>query len=174
MLAHLVLELVHAYGWLWLVDVPLLLLTAVVWARWWPQGKTPGLLSVLFVGLAWLPVTFALYTAQSVSYLLTGVYWLGRAPAHALFVGFFGSILIAMVTRVTQGHSGRALVMPKAAWFAFAVIQLAALARIGAELADDPMGWHVAAAIAWLVAFAPWVLRLGRIYLSPRIDGRPG
>jgi uncharacterized protein involved in response to NO len=173
-LAHLALELVHAYGWLWLVDVPLLLLTAVVWARWWPQGKKPGLLSVLFVGLAWLPVTFALYTAQSVSYLLTGVYWLGRAPAHALFVGFFGSILIAMVTRVTQGHSGRALVMPKAAWFAFAVIQLAALARIGAELADDPMGWHVAAAIAWLVAFAPWVLRLGRIYLSPRIDGRPG
>jgi uncharacterized protein involved in response to NO len=119
-------------------------------------------------------VTFALYTAQSVSYLLTGVYWLGRAPAHALFVGFFGSILIAMVTRVTQGHSGRALVMPKAAWFAFVAIQLVALTRIGAELAGDPMAWHAVAAIGWLVAFAPWVLRLGRIYLSPRIDGKPG
>ena len=30
----------------------------------------------------------------------------GRAPAHALFIGFFGGLLVAMVTRVTQGHSG--------------------------------------------------------------------
>jgi uncharacterized protein involved in response to NO len=174
LMVHLVLELVHGYGWLWLVDAPLLLLTATMWARWWPKGEKPGLLTVLFVGLAWLPIAFALYTAQSVAYLMTGVYWLGRAPAHALFIGFFGSILIAMVTRVTQGHSGRALVMPKAAWFAFVAIQLVALTRIGAELAGDPMAWHAVAAIGWLVAFAPWVLRLGRIYLSPRIDGKPG
>ena len=33
----------------------------------------------------------------------------GRAPAHALYIGFFGSLLVAMVTRVTQGHSGRPL-----------------------------------------------------------------
>ena len=173
-LAHLALELAHAYGWLWLVDVPLLLLTAIVWARWWPLGKKPGLLAVLFVGLAWLPIAFALYAAQSVAYHYTGVYWLGRAPAHALFIGFFGSVLIAMVTRVTQGHSGRPLAMPKAAWFAFAAIQLVTLIRIAAELADDPMRWQAIAALGWLLAFAPWVLRIGRIYLSPRVDGKPG
>lgn len=173
-LLHLALELVHGYGWLWLVDVPLLLLTATVWARWWPLGRKPGLLTVLFVGLAWLPIAFALYSAQSVAYHLTGVYWLGRAPAHALFIGFFGSVLIAMVTRVTQGHSGRPLAMPKAALFAFAAIQLVALTRIGAELANDPMRWQAIAALGWLVAFAPWVLRIGRIYLSPRVDGKPG
>ena len=124
--------------------------------------------------LAWLPIAFALYSAQSVAYLLTGVYWLGRAPAHALFIGFFGSVLIAMVTRVTQGHSGRPLAMPKVAWFAFAAIQLVTLVRVGAELADDPMRWQAIAALGWLVAFAPWVLRIGRIYLSPRVDGKPG
>ena len=39
-LAHLVLELLHAYGWLWLVDVPLLALTATML---WHQtgGKSP-------------------------------------------------------------------------------------------------------------------------------------
>ena len=129
---------------------------------------------MLFVGLAWLPVALLLYGAQSVGYLLTGVYALGRAPAHALFVGFFGSILVAMVTRVTQGHSGRALVMPKAAWFAFVSIQLVTLARIAAELANDTMAWQAIAALGWIAAMAPWVARLGRIYLSPRSDGKPG
>lgn len=173
-LAHLALELVHAYAWLWLVDVPLFFLTATLCIRWWPRGTKPGLLMVLFLGLAWLPMAFALYSAQSLAYLLTGVYALGRAPAHALFVGFFGSVLVAMVTRVTQGHSGRALVMPKVAWYAFAAIQLVALLRIGAEFADDDMRWQAIAAVGWLVALAPWVARIGRIYLSPRKDGKPG
>jgi len=173
-LLHLGMELMHAYAWLWLADVPLLVLAIVLCVRWWPAGPKPGLLTVLFLGLAWLPLTFLLYSAQSIAYLLTDTFALGRAPAHALFVGFFGSILVAMVTRVTQGHSGRALVMPKAGWFAFVAIQAVAVLRIGAELARDQMQWQAIAAIAWLVALLPWVARIGRIYLSPRKDGKPG
>ncbi|MGO4551348.1 NnrS family protein [Lysobacter sp. 2RAF19] len=171
---HLALELVHGYAWLWIADVPLFVLALVMLVRWWPRGAKPGLLTVLFVGLAWLPVTFALYVAQSLAYLGTGNYLLGRAPAHALFVGFFGSVLVAMVTRVTQGHSGRPLVMPPAAWFAFVAVQGVALVRVGAELAADPLRWQAIAAIGWLVALSPWVVRLGHIHLAPRIDGKPG
>lgn len=173
-LAHLALELVHGYAWLWLVDVPLFFLGATLCIRWWPRGPKPGLLAVLFMGLAWLPIAFALYSAQSLGYLLSGVYALGRAPAHALFVGFFGSVLVAMVTRVTLGHSGRALTMSKVAWYAFVAIQLVALLRIGAEFAADGMRWQAIAAVGWLVALAPWVARIGQIYLSPRVDGKPG
>lgn len=173
-LAHLGLELVHAYEWLWLADLPLLALLLVVLWKWWPRGPAPGLLQVLFLGLAWLPLSIGLYALQSIAYSLTGEFLLGRAPAHALFIGFFGSVLVAMVTRVTQGHSGRALVMPAAAWFAFAAIQLVALLRVFAEVVADGMAWQAIAAIGWLLAFAPWVLRIGRIYLSPRMDGKPG
>jgi len=173
-LLHLLLELLHGYGWLWGVDIPLCALTTWMCARWWPRGPKPALLTVLFVGLAWLPVAFALYATQSVAYLMTGVYWLGRAPAHALFIGFFGSVLVAMVTRVTQGHSGRPLVMPKVSWFAFEAIQLVALLRIGAELVDDSLRWQALAALGWLIALAPWVARLGSIVLAPRVDGKPG
>lgn len=173
-LLHMGLELLHAYSWLWIADLPLLVLTATLCLRWWPRGPAPGLLGALFVGLAWLPVTFALYLGQSLAYMATGVFWLGRAPAHALFIGFFGSVLIAMVTRVTQGHSGRPLLMPAVAWFAFIAVQLVAVMRVVAEVAPDGMAWQVAAAAGWLLAFAPWVMRIGRIYLSPRADGKPG
>jgi uncharacterized protein involved in response to NO len=173
-LAHLVLELVHAYGWLWLVDLPLLALSLLMLWRWWPRGPQPGLLVVLFAGLSWLPIAFALYAAQSVAYAMTGIYWLGRGPGHALFVGFFGSILVAMVTRVTAGHSGRPLTMSATAWFAFVVIQLVAIVRIAADVVPDGATWQALAAVGWLVALTPWVLRIGRIYLSPRVDGRPG
>ena len=172
--AHLVLELAHAYGWLWLVDLPLLALLLLALWKWWPRGRPPALLLVLFIGLVWLPLAIALYAFQSIAYELTGVFLLARAPAHALFVGFFGSVLVAMVTRVTQGHSGRRLVMPKAAWFAFVAIQVVAVMRVFAEVLPDGAAWQAYAAIGWLVAFAPWVARIGRIYLLPRVDGKPG
>ena len=174
LLAHMALELAHATAWLWPVDAVLAIGSALVLARWWPRGKAPGILWVLFLGFAWLPIAFALYAAQSAIYAGGGGFVLGRGPAHALYIGFFGSLLVAMVTRVTQGHSGQPLVMPAAAWWAFAGVQVVAMVRVAAELADDPMGWMACAAIGWLLAFAPWVARLGRIYLSPRTDGKPG
>ena len=173
-LVHLALELVHAYAWLWLADVPLLLLTGLAVWRWWPRGPMPGLLAVLFIGTLWLPVTFALYTAQSLVFAFDGGFILGRAPMHALFVGFFGSLLVAMVTRVTQGHSGQPLKMYPIAWFAFVAIQIVATVRILADVLPDPGLWQALAAVGWLLALSPWVMRIGHIYLTPRRDGRPG
>ena len=178
-MVHLGLELVHAYAWLWLADAPLLALTGYAVWRWWPRRvagapRMPGLLAVLFIGTAWLPVTFALYLAQSLTYALGGGFILGRAPMHALFIGFFGSLLVAMVTRVTQGHSGRPLEFGGLAMFAFVVIQLVTITRIVAEVVPDHMAWQAVAALGWLLAFAPWVLRSLNIYLTPRVDGKPG
>jgi len=134
----------------------------------------PGLLAVLFIGTAWLPVTFALFAAQSLVYATTGEFILGRAPMHALFIGFFGSLLVAMVTRVTQGHSGRPLQMYGIAWYAFVAIQIVATLRILADVLPDPGLWQALAAVGWLLALSPWVARIGHIYLTPRRDGRPG
>jgi uncharacterized protein involved in response to NO len=171
---HLVLAFARAYAWLWIPDAMLAVFTSLACWRWWPRGKQPGLLAVLFVALAWLPIAMALYTADDLAYAATGHFALGRAPAHALFVGFFGSALVAMVTRVTQGHSGRPLVMPAIAWFAFVAIQVVASIRVAADLVGDPYAWFAVAAIGWVVGLAPWVARLGVIYLSPRTDQKPG
>jgi uncharacterized protein involved in response to NO len=173
-LLHLWLELRHGYAWLWLADVPLMGMTAWLAWRWWPRVEMPALLRVLLLGFSWLPITLALYSVQSLWFATTSEFVLGRAPAHALFIGFFGSLLVAMVTRVTQGHSGRPLVLGRIAAFAFVLLQVVALARVVAELAPDALSVQALAAVGWLIAFAPWVLRSAWIYLTPRADGASG
>jgi uncharacterized protein involved in response to NO len=129
---------------------------------------------VLFAGFAWLPIAFALFAAQSAYFFATGDFILGRGPQHAVYIGFFGSLLVAMVTRVTQGHSGRPMLMPPVGWFAFALLQVVAVIRVVADAAPDNYFWQSLAAIGWLIAFLPWALRSLSIYLHPRADGRPG
>jgi uncharacterized protein involved in response to NO len=172
--AAVALEIAHAYAWLWVADLPLLALCGAWLWRNAPRGAVPPLLRVLFAGFAWLPVALALYSVQSLWFLLDGDFVLARAPAHALFIGFFGSLLVAMVTRVTQGHSGRPLQLGGVAAFAFVVLQAVCVLRIAADLLPDAPAWQAIAALGWLLAFLPWVLRSAWIYATPRIDRKPG
>src|SRR5690606_2777091 len=136
------LELRHAYAWSWIVDLPLMALGAWLLWNWLPRGgRSPALLKVLFVGFAWFPIAFGMYALQSIWFAATSEFILGRGPAHALFVGFFGSLLVAMVTRVTQGHSGRPLVLGPVAGFAFVIVQIVATTRVLAEIAPDALAW---------------------------------
>jgi uncharacterized protein involved in response to NO len=79
-----------------------------------------------------------------------------------------------MVTRVTQGHSGRPLELGRIPALAFVLLQGVAALRVAAEGLPDSLAWQASAAIGWLLAFAPWVLRSLAIYATPRIDGKPG
>lgn len=143
-------------------------LTGLMLLRWMPRTRAPGLLVVLLWGLAWAPVAFGM-AALAASGLVPEL-----ASTHALLLGMGGSLMVAMVTRVTQGHSGRPLVMPLAAWIAFGGIQLAAIARIAALLSFEASGLIIAAAMLFAVATLPWAVRGAIIYLTPRNDGRPG
>lgn len=175
LIAHLLLDWRGQLRWLALPDIALALVFgwhALAWQPW--KCMRPGVLAVLHLAFAWLPLAFVLFSVQDVIYLLDGRFTLGRAPLHALAIGFFGSMLVAMVTRVTMGHSGRPLQMGKVAWLCFVLLQGVVLLRIRAELGGDMYLWLVIAAAGWLLAFAPWVLRSAWIYLTPRADGKPG
>lgn len=143
-------------------------LTAYMLMRWWPRGKAPGLLWVLFIGFGWAPVGYLLEALAMLGWQV------GRAPDHALTVGFIGSLIIAMVTRVSQGHSGRPLLMPAMAWLAFGLIQVAAATRIVAGLQSENGGWLMISAIVFAIGILPWVVRSAAIYLRARVDGKPG
>ncbi len=172
---HFLLEWRGLLAWRVLADVPLAAVFAWHAVKWQPWRATrPGLLGVLHLAFAWLPVAFILFSVQDIVLAAGGPMVLGRAPLHALAIGFFGSMLVGMVTRVTHGHSGRPLEMGFVPWLCVWLLQVVAVVRILAETASDMYLWLVVAGIGWLVAFLPWVLRGAWIYLTPRRDGKAG
>ena len=175
LLAHLLLDGAGLSRWLWACDLPLAVLFglhALMWKPW--RCLRPGLLAVLHIAFAWLPVAFVLFAVQDLALAVSGEHVLGLAPLHALAIGFFGAMLVAMVTRVTHGHSGRPLQMHPVPWLCFVLLQTVALLRIRAEFGGDRHLWLVIAGSGWLLAFLPWVSRSAWIYLTPRKDGKPG
>jgi len=160
------------------VDAALFVLTAWCAVRWTSfRARGNPLLWTLYAGYAWLPVAMLLQTVRDGSFVVAGDWALGRAPIHALGMGFFGGLLIAMVTRVTMGHSGRMLAMDRIAFACFLAVQGAAVARVLGEVATAPAAiqWLLlGSAAAWLAAAGTWGARNARIYLAPRADGRPG
>ena len=156
------------------VDALLALAFLGHWIAWQPwKARRPGLLAVLYLAFAWLPVAFALFTVADLRG--EGAYgpW-SMAALHALTVGFFGSMLVAMVTRVTHGHSGRPLSMGPIPWFTFLAVQAVAIGRVADALTGAGPWALTLTAMGWVLAFLPWALRAGWIYLTPRRDGRHG
>ena len=176
--ARLLLATAGLLTWLAALDLALLVLTATCAVRWTSfKARGNPLAWSLYAGYAWLPIAVLLQTARDLGFALTGEWLLGRAPIHALGMGFFGGMLIAMVTRVTMGHSGRPLRMDRVALACFLVLQLATVSRVLGEIVSAPF-WMQAFVLTsmalWLGAFAVWTGRLAGIYLAPRADGRPG
>ena len=102
---------------------------------------------------------------------------LGLGALHALTMGCLASLMLAMVTRVSCGHSGRALVADRIVWTLFWCLQAAAVLRIAASvpgIAGLPLPLLPLAAGLWAATMGAWGLRLGRWYGRLRADGRPG
>lgn len=174
--AHLGLEIAHAYDCLFIPDLVLLGLVLVLWWGWQPwRCRKPTLLAALHLAYAWLPLALGMLAGQSLWFRLGGTFVMGRAPLHALTAGFFTSMLIAMVTRVSLGHSGRRLDMPRWIWRLLCLLQVAVLCRILAELLMPyTLQLTIIASLLLAAVLAPWSVWLIRLAGEPRIDGRPG
>ena len=174
-LGHLALVLGNAPRWLWAVDAPLLLLCAWLAYRWqgWRAGDHRLLLSLF---LAW----FALILGLGLSVLESASLWFdlrlsgGRSPAHLVSIGFYGAMMLAMATRVTLGHSGRALVMDQLAWVCVLAVVAAGVLRALGGWTGDSRALSIAGGALWTVAVLAWSCRYAPMLWRPRIDGAPG
>lgn len=176
--AHFLLEAGGLGGWTWLVDAPM-----AAWVGWlaWKWGIAQSfrarLLAMLHVALAVLAAALALSSVASLAMLAGAPGLFGRGPLHLLAVGYFAAMTVAMVSRVSLGHSGRALEADALTWYGFlALIATGALRALAdfAPLAAFRAHLLGCAAAAFLVIAAGWAARLLPIYLAPRPDGRPG
>lgn len=94
-------------------------------------------------------------------------------PLHALTVGAMGGAILAMLARVTLGHTGRELVPPAAMSPAFALLHIAVLARV-LLVGWWPMPALTLSTLCWSLAFGIFVWYYAPMLWRARVDGRPG
>jgi uncharacterized protein involved in response to NO len=141
-------------------------LQAFRWARWsgWRTFADP-LVLILHVGYLWVPVGLVLL-GFSLAELVPR-----SAAIHSLTAGAMATMILAVMTRASLGHTARELKASPLTVFTYALVTLGALLRVAASLRliDYDMGIDVAG-IAWggafllfLIAYAPvlWRPRLG-------------
>jgi uncharacterized protein involved in response to NO len=157
----------------WLVDLPAAGLMGLLLVRWrHAQALGPRMLSMLYAGFCWYAIALSLFAAQSLLAAL-GHSALGLAPLHALAIGFCGSLLMAMVTRVVLGRSGRTVAGDTWTARLFLLLQLATLARVAAEIVPGRFAM-LAAIVLWCASLVPWCARYAPVCWRPRSDRRAG
>ncbi|MCY1262448.1 NnrS protein [compost metagenome] len=138
-------------------------------ARWYDAG-------IWRVALLWpLHLAFAWLAAAPLGLAAWHLGILGNPSLaqHALGVGAMGGLILAMIARVSLGHSGRPLEAPRAMGLAFALLNLGALARVVlVTLLPGAALWL--AALCWGLAFALFLRHYAMLLCTPRLDGRPG
>jgi uncharacterized protein involved in response to NO len=123
------------------------------------------LLWSLHAGMAWV----------AIGLVLRGVEGSGSAGLHALAAGAMGTMILAVMTRVGLGHTGRPLALPAGGALLYALAHAAALARVASALVPAvSASLLVVAAVAWSLAFGGFVALYAPILLRPRVDGKPG
>jgi uncharacterized protein involved in response to NO len=165
--ALLVLDLV-AYGSLLtgLVALAAGIVHAVRLGRW--QGsKTLGepILWILHAAYAWIPIALVLKGGWIGLDL-----WGGRLWVHALTIGAFSGMILAVTTRAALGHTGRPLVAARPIALAYALIMLAAVVRVFGPvvLPTAYMTTVWLAGAAWIGAFALFLVVYTPMLLRPR------
>ena len=174
--AHGSLSWLELTAYLWIVDFPLAICALYLSYRWQLQRSFQvSLLAVLHISFAWFGAAMVLYAVQSLIYFASGNLLFGLAPLHALGIGFFSGMILAMASRVTLGHSGRPLELDRFTWLLFLGFQATAAIRTLSDIVPviGPM-LYVLAALVWLACFGLWAGKFAPIYWRPRVDGKAG
>jgi uncharacterized protein involved in response to NO len=125
---------------------------------------------VLHLAYLWLPLGLALKTI----YLATGAAW-SADWLHALTIGAASTMVIAVITRASLGHTGRALVAAPLVAVAYGLMGAAALVRVcAAVLVPHRELAIVTSGALWVLAFLLVLIVYAPILLRSRIDGKPG
>lgn len=136
----------------------------------WAGSRTvrDPLVFVLHLGYAWLPTGMALLGASILLHAIPA-----SAAIHALTAGAMATMILAVMTRATLGHTGRELKAGGATVLIYGFITLSALLRVLSSLGGIPyMGGVEASALSWCAAFLLFVIVYGPFLWGPRRDGK--
>lgn len=130
--------------------------------------KTPLLWSL---HLAYLTMGIGLITI-GFSYITTSISF--SSAVHIITIGTIGTMIIAMMSRVSLGHTGRALQINTWISFSFLLLLSATLFRVLLPM----FGWftqgYILATCCWGIGFAIYIIYYSPMLLTARPDGRSG
>jgi uncharacterized protein involved in response to NO len=149
----------------------LLLLAAALnlWrlARW--RGRATfaePLLTILHVGYAWVVIGVGLLGTAA----LTGTVPVAAA-IHALTAGAIGTMIVAVMSRVALGHTGRALHADGFTILIYLLVALAAALRVAAEFGGGRFLVLIdLSAAAWIAGFLLFVVLYGPMLTRSRMS----
>jgi uncharacterized protein involved in response to NO len=140
------------------------------------QWRTPLTLRqpivwILHVAYMWLPIGLALKAAALLGGYAVAAFWL-----HALTIGALTTMIVAVMTRASLGHTGRPLRAHPLTTAAYVLLMAAAIVRVFGLLLPNvsyPMVIAAAAAL-WTASFLIFLGIYSPILWGPRADGKPG
>jgi len=139
-------------------------------ARWGGlRAARDPLVLILHVGYFWVPAGLLLLGAS-----LLGGAVPTSAAIHALTAGAMATMILAVMTRATLGHTGRELKASGPTVLIYVLITAGAALRVAAPfgLVDYTLGMRLSA-LAWGGAFLGFVIFYGPILFSRRMDEGP-
>ena len=132
------------------------------------RAAADPLVLILHVGYAWVPIGLALLGGSILSAAVPEF-----AAVHALTAGAMATMILAVMTRATLGHTGRELKANRATIFLYLLVTIGAVLRVAAPFGlFDYMGGIELAGLAWAAAFLIFLTTYGPMLLGPRVDGR--
>jgi uncharacterized protein involved in response to NO len=126
---------------------------------------------ILHLAYAWLPIGLALKALELLTGWGTSLSWM-----HALTIGAAATMILAVMTRASLGHTGRPLIVRPTVVLAYVLLTAATLVRVLGPRISLLSYSHVItlAALLWTGAFTLFLFVYGPILVRPRADGKPG
>lgn len=91
---------------------------------------------------------------------------------HILTVGAMGGMILSMMSRVSLGHTGRALQADKIMTLSFLTIFMAAIVRVIFVLfwPEEASTFFLVTIGLWSVGYSLFLFKFGLVLIRPRVD----
>jgi uncharacterized protein involved in response to NO len=132
--------------------------------RWrgWTVARD-RILVILHIAYIFIPLGLLAISLSASGYLVE------RSVLHLLSVGAIACMMLAVMTRASLGHTGRALVASKLTVASYAALILCALVRPLADILPDlSPALYAASGLLWMVAFSLYCLEYAPILARKR------
>jgi uncharacterized protein involved in response to NO len=130
---------------------------------YWGSLHTPKVPLLWSLHLAYLCLGIGLIVLGSNYYLGFTTF---SDALHIITLGAIGSMIVAMMARVSLGHTGRPLQIPAMVSYSFACMFLATLSRfVFTTLGEPILGW-TSASILWVIATALFLFHYSPILIK--------